>query len=159
MDPTNTNLIPAENVVVLEDNHADAHDTDLILDENTIILAAGDTYSLIDMVGLREALRKSGKSYEDVSEEKGISLSSIYKFFRRKSKSPSFYNVLMIFQAAGASVDELCGLRPPAAEPEPGLSSQLAELTATVDSLRKTVENQSKLIDALLHDLHRSDDY
>jgi transcriptional regulator with XRE-family HTH domain len=159
MDPTNPNFVPTDNLVVLEDNSADAHDTDLILDENTIILAAGDTYSLIDMAGLRAALRKSGKSYEDISEEKGISLSSIYKFFRRKSKSPSFYNVLMIFQAAGASVDELCGLRPPAAEPEPNLPAKLAELTATVDSLRKTVENQSKLIDAFLHDLHRSDDY
>ena len=79
-------IIQSENLIVLEDNHADSHAENVILDENTIILAAGDAYSLIDMCSLKAAVKKSGLSYEDIADKMDISVSSIYKFFSKKSK-------------------------------------------------------------------------
>ena len=35
-------IIQPENLIILEDTHADAHTEDVVLNENTIILAAGD---------------------------------------------------------------------------------------------------------------------
>lgn len=101
-----------DNLIILQDNSADNQDKNVILDENTIILAAGDTYSLLDMDALEEAVVKSGLSYQDISDRANISISSIYKFFAKASKSPTFYNVVMIIKAVGASIDELCGIKP-----------------------------------------------
>lgn len=152
-------IIQPENLIILEDTHADAHTEDVVLDENTIILAAGDTYSLIDMKALRSAVKKSGLSYEDIAEQKDISVSSIYKFFAQKSKSPSFYNTLMIFKAVGASVDEICGLRPSSPSQDSDLLKRIDRLTDSVHDLQKIVAAQSKLIESLLRDLHTFDDY
>ena len=47
MDNSNLPVIPQDNFIVLEDNLADMHDEKVVLDENTIILTSGDTYSQI----------------------------------------------------------------------------------------------------------------
>ena len=162
MDEKTPEIIQTENLIILEDNLADAHDEETILDKNTIILAAGDAYSLFDMEVLKSALKQSHKSYEDIAEEKGISVSSIYKFISKKSKSPSFYNTIMLFDAAGVSVDELCNLsayRDRRYAPDPDLSAEVAALRSSIADLRRVVDTQTQLIETLLHDLHRSDDY
>jgi transcriptional regulator with XRE-family HTH domain len=156
MQESTPEIIQAENLIVLEDSHADLHDEKLILDKNTIILAAGDTYSLIDMPALKRCVKQSGLSYEDISEKMDISISAIYKFFSKKSKSPSFYNVLMIFKAIGASVDEICGLHPKRNAPSPDeCRSKLASLEKTVSSLQKNIEEQNKLISSLTETLRQ----
>ena len=165
MDEMTPEIIQSENLIVLEDNHADLHDKEIILDENTIILAAGDAYSLIDMCSLKAAVKKSGLSYEDIADKMDISVSSIYKFFSKKSKSPSFYNTLMIFKAIGVSVDEICGICPK--QKTAALDDQtktLTRLCETVSALQKTVESQSRLIEQLTAELRRispasSEDY
>lgn len=157
MDEQTPEIIQSENLIILEDNLADAHDEEIILDKNTIILAAGDAYSIIDMAALKSAVKQSGLSYEDIADAMDISVSSIYKFFAKKSKSPSFYNTVMIFKAVGASLDELCGLRRPSSSPD--LSAEVAALRSSIADLRRVVDTQTQLIETLLHDLHRSDDY
>jgi hypothetical protein len=157
MDQNTTPIIDLDNITILPDNHADAHDEEVILDENTIILASGDTYSLIDMALLRDAAKRSGKSFEDVSVERDISISSIYKFFAMKSKSPSFYNVVMICDAYGVSVDQLCNLaafRNRQTAPD-ALSDRITHLEDTVSRLSRLVEDQHKAITDLLHELRR----
>ena len=156
MQETTPEVIQAENLIILEDSSADLHDEEIILDQNTIILAAGDTYSLIDMPALKRAVKESGLSYEDISEKMDISVSAIYKFFSKKSKSPSFYNTLMIFKAIGASVDDICGLRPKNKAPTPDeCRSKLSQLEKSVATLQKTIEAQNKLITALTEEIHR----
>lgn len=148
MNENKSPAILSENLVILDDNHADRHSPETILDENTIILASGDTYSLLDLPALKKAVKKSGLSYEDIADQMDISVSSIYKLFSKKSKSPSFYNTVMICKAVGASVDELCGLSRPQT-PDKGISDRL-------DKLEKTVEHQNRLIADLLQELKRS---
>lgn len=158
-------IISQENFIVLEDMHADSHAEHVIYDENTIILAAGDTYSLIDMDALRDALKKSGLSYEQIAEDTDISISSIYKFFAKKSKSPSFFNTVMIFKAIGASVDEICGLHPTNKTHTPAeCRERLSGMEKTIAELQRTVETQTKLIEQLVDELRKSqprsdDDY
>lgn len=160
MDNAQPKIIQKENMIVLEDSHADSHDQKVILDENTIILASGDAYSLFDMEVLKSALKRSHKSYEDIAEEKNISVSSIYKFISKKSKSPSFYNTIMLFDAAGVSVDELCNLsayRNKTHSPDPSLLERL-------DRLENMVSQQNRLIAELTAEIKRistgiSDDY
>lgn len=159
MDQNTTPIIDLDNITILPDNHADAHDEDVILDENTIILASGDTYSLIDMALLRDAAKRSGKSFEDVSVERDISISSIYKFFAMKSKSPSFYNVVMICDAYGVSVDELCNLsahRSRQTAPDTTLSDRIARLEETVTRLSRLVEDQNLIITDILSELRHT---
>lgn len=156
MDNSNLPVIPQDNFIVLEDNLADMHDEKVVLDENTIILTSGDTYSQINMPALRDAFRKTGKSYEDIAEERDISVSSVYKFFSQKSKSPSFYNVIMIMKSCGVSVDDLCGINPSSDNSTP---AQIAKLTESIVRLQSLVESQQKMIESLLRDLHRSDEY
>lgn len=137
----------ADNIVILEDNSADNHDKNVILSENTIILAAGDTYSLIDMDKLEEAVERSGMSYQSISDKADISISSIYKFFSRASKNPTFYNVLMIFKAVGASVDDICGItpkRPP--EPADQLREKIIRMEDTIENLQYRLEVKDKRI-------------
>ena len=148
MNENKSPAILSENLVILDDNHADRHDPETVLDENTIILASGDTYSLLDLPALKKAVKKSGMSYEDIADQMDISVSSIYKLFSQKSKSPSFYNTVMICKAVGASVDELCGLSRPQI-PNNDIPSRL-------DKLEKTVEQQNCLIADLLRELKRS---
>lgn len=156
MQENTPEVIQAENLIILEDSNADLHDEEIILDKDTIILAAGDTFSLIDMPALKKAVKQSGLSYEDISEQSDISISSIYKFFAKKSKSPSFYNVLMIFKAIGASVDEICGLHPKSKAPTPDeCRAKFAHLEKSIASLERTIEAQNKLIVALAEEIHR----
>jgi transcriptional regulator with XRE-family HTH domain len=128
-------------------------------------LAAGDTYSLIDMAALRAAVKRSGLSYEDIAEATDISVSSIYKFFSKKSKSPSFFNVLMIFRAIGASVDDICGLHPKKKQPTPEeCRERMTCLEKNISQLQRTMEAQTKLIEQLADELRKSqprsdDDY
>ena len=77
-----------------------------------------------------------------------ISVSSIYKLFSKKSKSPSFYNTVMVFKAVGASVDEICGLTP--------TRSTDGNIAKRLEKLEKTVEQQNRLIAELLAELRRS---
>ena len=140
--------ISPENLIILEDTHADKHDPETILDENTIILASGDTYSLIDLPALKKAVKKSGRSYEEIADQMDISVSSIYKLFSKKSKSPSFYNTVMVFKAVGASVDEICGLTP--------TRSTDGNIAKRLEKLEKTVEQQNRLIAELLAEIRRS---
>lgn len=156
MDNSNLPVIPQDNFIVLPDNLADMHDEEVILDENTIILTSGDTYSQINMPALREAFRRTGKSYEDIAEEKNISVSSVYKFFSQKSKSPSFYNVIMIMKACHVSLDDMCGMTQYS---DTSTAAQIAKLTESIVRLQSLVESQQKMIESLLHDLHRSDEY
>ena len=146
MEENTPGIVTPENLVVLEDNHADLHDENVILDENTIILASGDTYSLLDLPALKKAVKKSGLSYEDIADQMDISVSSIYKLFARKSKSPSFYNTVMICKAVGASVDALCGLSP---APDTDIAGRL-------ERLEETIAQQNRLIAELLAELRRS---
>lgn len=147
-----------ENIIILQDKSADKQDKNVVLDENTIILAAGDTYSLIDMAALEEAVERSGMSYQDISDKAKISISSIYKFFSKSSKSPTFYNVVMIIKAIGASVDELCGLKQTrntnALIEEK--DRQIAELAAQRDRYRdhftKEIEEVRRRSDERLHE-------
>ena len=156
MQNNEKNTISSDNFVILEDRHADFHDSETILDHDTIILAAGDTFSLIDMPALKRAVKHSGLSYEEISEQSDISISSIYKFFAQKSKSPSFYNVLMIFKAVGASVDEICGLHPKRKTPSVDeCRSKLASLEKSINVLQSTIEAQNQLIASLTEELHR----
>jgi DNA-binding phage protein len=156
MDNSNLPVIPQDNFIVLEDNLADMHDEKVVLDENTIILTSGDTYSQINMPALRAAFRKTGKSYEDIAEERDISVSSVYKFFSQKSKSPSFYNVIMIMKSCGVSVDDICGITPSS---DNSTAAQIPKLTEAIFHLQALVESQQKMIEYLLHDLNRSDEY
>lgn len=160
MDEMTPEIIQSENLIVLEDNHADLHDTEIILDENTIILAAGDTYSMIDMPYLISAVHATNKSYEYIAEEQNISVSSIYKFLTYKSKSPSFYNVVKLCISAKVSLDRLCGLKfDPAPDQNQPLTATLQKLSDTIADLQRVIESQNKLIESLLKDLHRPDDY
>lgn len=160
MDNNSPEIIRQENMIILEDSHADEHDKNVILDENTIILASGDAYSMFDMGVVKSALKKLGKSYEDVAEEKDISVSSIYKFISKKSKSPSLYNAIMLFDAAELSVDELFNLsayRKRCRTQDPGLSDR-------IERLEKMVAAQNKLLEDLSTEIKRlsggiSDDY
>ena len=150
-------ILSQDNFIVLEDTIADSHAEEVVLDENTIILAAGDTYSLIDMAALRDAVKRSGLSYEDIADSTDISVSSIYKFFSKKSKSPSFFNVLMIFRAIGASVDDICGLHPKKKQPTPAeCRERMTGLEKTIDQLQRTMEAQTKLIEQLADELRKS---
>lgn len=139
-------------LIILEDNSADQQDQNIILDENTIILAAGDTYSLIDMDALEKAVDASGLSYQDISRKADISISSIYKFFSRTSKNPTFYNVLMIFKVIGASVDTLCGLKPKA---KPTPTDALKEKIIRMEDQIKTMEYKLEVKDTHIADLER----
>lgn len=137
---------------ILEDNSADTQDKNVILAENTMILAAGDTYSLINMDALEEAVDASGLSYQDISDRADISISSIYKFFSRTSKNPTFYNVLMIFKVIGASVDTLCGLKPKA---KPTPTDALKEKIIRMEDQIKTMEYKLEVKDTHIADLER----
>lgn len=165
MDEMTPEIIQSENLIVLEDNHADLHDKEIILDENTIILAAGDTYSMIDMPYLISAVHATNKSYEYIAEEQNISVSSIYKLLTYKSKSPSFYNVVKVCMAAGVSLDRLCGICTKQKPSTPDAQTEtLSRLCETVSALQKTVESQSRLIEQLTAELRRispasSEDY
>lgn len=152
MEENNVPILQPENIIVLEDNHADLHDEDVILDENTIILASGDTYSLIDMHALRTAVKKSGLSFEDIANKMDISASSIYKFFAKKSKSPSFYNTVMIFKAIGASVDTLCGIIP---TQDNASASANNDLVKQIGCLEKMIEKQNQMILELTREVQR----
>lgn len=132
MDTTQEMTGKEENLVVLPDNAADDHGPEAIMDENTIILASGDTYSLINMDALEEAIKDSGMSYQTISEKADISLSSVYKFLSRTSKSPSFYNVVRLMWAVGCSVDALCGLKP---RPISARDKNLDTLLSTKDKI------------------------
>ena len=164
MDEMTPEIIQSENLIVLEDNHADLHDKEIILDENTIILAAGDIYSMIDMPYLISAVHATNKSYEYIAEEQNISVSSIYKLLTYKSKSPSFYNVVKLCISAGVSLDILCGICPQKPSAPDTQAETLARLCETISTLQKTVESQSHLIQQLTAELHRispasSEDY
>ncbi len=165
MDEMTPEIIQSENLIVLEDNHADLHDKEIILDENTIILAAGDTYSMIDMPYLISAVHATNKSYEYIAEEQKISVSSIYKLLTYKSKSPSFYNVVKLCISAGVSLDRLCRICPKQKAAAPDDQTEiLSRLCETISTLQKTVESQSRLIQQLTAELRRispasSEDY
>lgn len=139
-------------LMILHDNSADQQDKNLILDENTIILASGDTYTLIDMDALEKAVDASGLSYQDISRKSGISISSIYKFFSRSSKNPTFFNVLMIFKAVGASVDTLCGLKPKA---KPTPTDALREQVICMEHQIQNMEYRLDVKDKHIADLER----
>ena len=156
MNSQTPEILPQENFIILEDNHADSHAEEVVLDENTIILAAGDTYSLIDMAALRAAVKRSGLSYEDIAEATDISVSSIYKFFSKKSKSPSFFNVLMIFRAIGASVDDICGLHPKKKQPTPEeCRERLSGMERSIAAMEQTMQSQAEMIKQLTAELRR----
>lgn len=154
MNSQTPEILPQENFIILEDNHADSHAEEVVLDENTIILAAGDTYSLIDMAALRAAVKRSGLSYEDIAEATDISVSSIYKFFSKKSKSPSFFNVLMIFRAIGASVDDICGIHPKKKQPTPEeCRERLSGMERSIAAMEQTMQSQAEMIKQLTAEL------
>lgn len=142
MTDNTKDFIQSDEIIVLEDKQADQHDEALVMDENTIILAAGDAYSLIDMTALIKAMHDAGMTYHDISEQKDISLSAVYKFFRKRSKNPSFYNVVQIIEACGASVDEICGIK--RKDPD-----------SAINRLCEIVEAQSRKIDELTRELRR----
>lgn len=156
MNSQTPEILSQENFIILEDNHADSHAEEVVLDENTIILAAGDTYSLIDMAALRAAVKRSGLSYEDIAEATDISVSSIYKFFSKKSKSPSFFNVLMIFRAIGASVDDICGIHPKKKQPTPEeCRERLSGMERSIAAMEQTMQSQAEMIKQLTAELRR----
>lgn len=156
MQEITESMVQSDDLVILEDGHADSHDKTVILDENTIILAAGDTYSFVNMQLLKQAFLDTGLSYQDVSDEYNISVSAIYKFMAKKSKSPSFYNVVMLCKALGVSVDEFCGLRPLHKQLPEEFRARLDHLEDTIVSLQKTIESQNVLITKLITEIHRN---
>ena len=64
MTESKNDIIQSDNIVVLEDNMTNQIDNSVLLDKNTIILAAGDVYTEIDMDVLRKAFKDYGKSYQ-----------------------------------------------------------------------------------------------
>lgn len=171
MNPKEPKNILREDFIILEDIHADSHDESIILDENTLILPAGDAYSLFDMDKVRSAFHKSGLSYDEVAEMKDISVSSIYKFMSKKSKSPSLYNSVMIFQALDISMDDLFGFPPKKTDIDTktiadmkSMMETISALQNTVESLQNTIETQNNLIRDLISAVNRTspasgDDY
>ena len=143
MENITPEIISQDNFIIIEDTNADDHTEEVVLDENTIILAAGDVYSEMNMSVLLSALKKSGLSYEDIADAKNISISSIYKFFSKKSKSPSLYNALMIFKAIGVSMDEVFGLKKTVPSE---CQKRLDQLEQSMSDLQKIIAEQNKLI-------------
>lgn len=151
MTESKDDIIQSDNIVVLEDNMTNQIDNSVLLDKNTIILAAGDVYTEIDMDVLRKAFKDYGKSYQKLSEKTGISKEAIYKFLKGRSKSPSFYNVVMICKELGVSVDDLFGIHKKEVS---SAEQKIAGMEEILKSMQKTLEAQTKAIAALTAELH-----
>lgn len=153
MNDFSPDIIQPNDIVVLEDYMAHQHDDSVILDENTIILAAGNAYDILDMDAIWAAYKKYGKSYQHMSKRTGVSKEAIYKFLKGRSKSPSFYNVIVICKELGVSVDEVCRIR----KSEPDATEQkLDDISKTVKDMQKTIELLQKTITTLTADLNRN---
>lgn len=141
MNEMQPDIIQPDNIVVLEDTMAHQLDDSVLLDENTIILAAGDVYDKIDMDMIQKALKTYGKSYQKLSDKIGISKEAIYKFLKKKSKSPSAYLLIALCKELGVSLDDVCGLRK--AE-NPTADRDIAELKEAVTAMQKALDKLSK---------------
>jgi transcriptional regulator with XRE-family HTH domain len=153
MNDTPAEIMQSNDFIVLEDIIADEHDESVILDENTIILAAGDAYSIINMKKMTAALKASGKSYQDIAFEKDISVSSIYKFFARKSKNPSFYNFVMICDSIGISIDDVCDLK--CEKIKEDRDSLVDEMKSRMTRMQNTIDGLYAQIQELLSEIKR----
>ena len=111
MNEMQPDIIQPDNIVVLEDTMAHQIDNSVLMDENTIILAAGDVYGKLDMEIIQKAFKSYGKSYQKLSAKIGISKEAIYKFMKKKSKSPSAYLLISLCKELGVSLDDVCGIR------------------------------------------------
>jgi transcriptional regulator with XRE-family HTH domain len=141
MNELQPDIIKQDNIVVLEDTMAHQLDDEVLLDENTIILAAGDVYDKIDMEMIQKAFKAYGKSYQKLSDKIGISKEAIYKFLKKKSKSPSAYLLITLCKELGVSLDDMCGIRKAEI---PAADQDIAELKEAVKAMQKALDTLSK---------------
>jgi transcriptional regulator with XRE-family HTH domain len=137
-------IIHPDNIVFLEDTMAHQLHTSVLMDENTIILAAGDVYGKLDMEIIQKAFKSYGKSYQKLSAKIGISKEAIYKFMKKKSKSPSAYLLISLCKELGVSLDDVCGIR----------RSDVQTTDQDIKDIKEAVTAMQKALNVLSEELH-----
>ena len=144
MNEMQPDIIQPDNIVVLEDTMAHQLDNSVLMDENTIILAAGDVYGKLDMDIIQKAFKSYGKSYQKLSAKIGISKEAIYKFMKKKSKSPSAYLLISLCKELGVSLDDVCGIR----------RSDVQTTDQDITDIKEAVTAMQKALNVLSEELH-----
>jgi transcriptional regulator with XRE-family HTH domain len=144
MNEMQPDIIQPDNIVVLEDTMAHQLDNSVLMDENTIILAAGDVYGKLDMEIIQKAFKSYGKSYQKLSAKIGISKEAIYKFMKKKSKSPSAYLLISLCKELGVSLDDVCGIR----------RSDVQTTDQDIKDIKEAVTAMQKALNVLSEELH-----
>ena len=144
MNEMQPDIIQPDNIVVLEDTMAHQLDNSVLMDENTIILAAGDVYGKLDMEIIQKAFKSYGKSYQKLSAKIGISKEAIYKFMKKKSKSPSAYLLISLCKELGVSLDDVCGIR----------RSDVQTTDQDITDIKEAVTAMQKALNVLSEELH-----
>ena len=79
-------------------------------------------------------------TYQEISDDSGVPLSTVQNFFSKFSKSPSIYTVAPICKALGISLDESFGISEHLTPTEETLQARNDELERHVDAKADTIE-------------------
>lgn len=79
-------------------------------------------------------------TYQDISDDSGVPLSTVQNFFSKFSKSPSIYTVAPICKALGISLDEAFEISEHLTPTEETLQARNDELERHVDAKADTIE-------------------
>ena len=79
-------------------------------------------------------------TYQEISDDSGVPLSTVQNFFSKFSKSPSIYTVAPICKALGISLDEVFGISEHLTPTEETLQARNDELERHVDAKTDTIE-------------------
>ena len=74
---------------------------------------------------LREAKHGSMLTLQDISDETGLSISTVKKMFSGEAVNPSVYNVAAVCKLLGVSLDDMLGLSAAGADDNAALQQEL----------------------------------
>lgn len=99
-----------------------------------------------------ERRKKLGITYQQISDQSELPLSTVKKFFSAKSKAPSFYVVAGVCKVMGISLDEYVGIGDHLTVDEKTLQERADGLEHRLENKRQTIG----LMDKELHNLRHS---
>lgn len=79
-------------------------------------------------------------TYQEISDESGIPISTVQNFFSKMSKAPSIYTAAPICKSLGISLDEVFGISEHLTPTERTLKARNDELERHVDAKADTIE-------------------
>lgn len=122
--------------------------TSCMHDEENVTPSAGDLYALLAMDQIDAEYDTQRLTYHELHRRTGgrVSEATIYRFFARQSKNPSAYNVLLILQAMGVSVDRILHIGKPETPTDP---SEIHHMETEIEVLRYQVESKERHVQDL----------